>query len=96
MKWVYNTKIIKADNQWCEKHGYYWTGGIVECRNISSDDVNSKELSVPLMVDEDYYTLSEWLEMVVTDDLMTEKDLYEKFNRYLGRDIKWFSKPEFL
>ena len=82
----------KVESDMVEEIITYYAGGRIDIRGL--DDVDSyngwHEYSVPIMHGEDWNKFSDWLDDLMTDDLLEYEQLIEMFENDTGCKIRWW------
>lgn len=73
-----------------------YAGGRIDCDCADENDPDyykyGHEIAVPLVKEEDWYTLSEWVDKLVTDKL--DLDLLARYEKETGNKLRWFREKE--
>ena len=76
------------NSDWIAKHGDYWAGGRIDIYGVPGEHY-PLEYGLPVMHEEDWNALSDWLDDLTTDTLLSYNDLIEQFEQYYGKKIRW-------
>jgi hypothetical protein len=69
----------------------HYAGGRIDIRGLDEEEFYNGwgEYALPIMHGEDWNALSDWLDTLTTDTLLSYNDLIEKFEKYYGKNIRW-------
>ncbi len=93
---TYSTNWMGPINEnWIAKHGTGWCAGRIDIRDDSKEGYDGwHEYSLPPMNVVDWEDLSEWLDELETEELLSFHDLIEQFEHTVGKKIKWCKEDE--
>jgi len=87
---TYSTNWMGPVNQeWVEEHGDCWSAGRIDIYGVPGEHYPI-EYGLSPMHREDWNRLSEWLNILETDDLWTYEQLMEDFQYWYGKEIRWW------
>ena len=66
----------------------YYSGGRIDIRGVP-DEPWGFEYGLPVMHSEDWNALSDYLEGLTTEDLLSYNTLIEQFETHYGKKIRW-------
>jgi hypothetical protein len=68
----------------------HYAGGRIDIRDSSKYGYDGwDEYGLRVMHGEDWNALSDWLDDLTTDNLLSYNDLIEQFEQYYGKKIRW-------
>jgi hypothetical protein len=86
----YSTNWMGPVNlDWIEKNGNDWAGGRIDV--YGNDDYYPDELSLPIMKAKNYGPFSEWIRKVRTVEVLSLKELVERYENETGDKIIWWN-----
>ena len=91
MWYAFLNRMGPINRQWMEENGYDWAGGRIDfdCNNENDPmyDRYGREVSVPMMHEEDWYSFGEWL----GEQKWREYPVESVFDQYTesGGTIRW-------
>lgn len=87
---TYSTNWMGPLNlEWIKENGDCWSGGRIDIYGVPGEPY-PLEYSLPVMHSKDWNRLSNWLDTVETPVLWSREDLLSNFERFIGREIRWW------
>ena len=65
-----------------------YSGGRIDIRGVP-DDIYGREYGLPIMLTEDWYALSDWLNDFESEELVPYNELISMFEKNYGQSIFW-------
>lgn len=92
MKWYYFLNRMGPLQRDGKYDGY--AGGRIDCDCADENDPDYEkyghEVSVPLVKEEDWYALGEWIDKLSTESL--DLDVIAKYEALIGRELEWYKE----
>jgi len=89
---TYSTNCMGPINSdWIEEHGNYWAGGRIDIYGVP-DELYPIEYGLPVMHIIDWGDLSEWLDDLETEELLSFDELISQFEQTVGKKIQWWKE----
>ena len=69
-----------------------YSGGRIDIYGLDEEEyyAGKDEYGIGIMLSEDWYALSEWLDDFETDELLPYKELISEFEKAHGKQIRWW------